>query len=85
MSARDEMLRWFLRMQNQPTVFSDHGHLNKVPIKIQSSSLLIGSGSDGQHGHRLFWFQTSTEFKSQLCQLHGQIWASVFPSAILEC
>ena len=33
------------------------GHLNKAPIKIQSLSLLIGSGSDRQYEHRFFWFQ----------------------------
>ena len=33
------------------------GHLNKVPIKIQTLSLLIGFGSDRQpEGQCLFWF-----------------------------
>ena len=50
------MLRWFLRVLN--LLFSQiAGHLNKVPIKIQSLSLLPGSGSDRQHEHWLFRFQ----------------------------
>ena len=41
----------------QPAVFADLWHLNKVPTKIQSLSLLIGSGSGRQHECWLFWFQ----------------------------
>ena len=33
------------------------GHLNKAPTEIRSLSLLIGSGGDRRHEHRLFQFQ----------------------------
>ena len=41
-------LRWSLRVYN---LLSSQitGHLNKIPIKIQSLSLLIGSGGDRKH------------------------------------
>ena len=48
------MLRWFLRVRNPPSS-QITGHLNKVPIKIQSLSLLTGSANYRQHKHQLVW------------------------------
>ena len=52
-------LKWNLRRSVRvcnPLSSQIASHLNKVPIKIESLSLLIGSGSDKQHECRLFWF-----------------------------
>ena len=46
------------------SIVSDHWHLNKAPIKIQSLSLLTGSGSDRQHKYLLFWFQKSSSIQN---------------------
>ena len=48
------MLRWFLRVHNPQS--SDHQHLNKAPIKIQSLSLHIGSGSERQSKVQMLTF-----------------------------
>ena len=48
-------VRRSLRVHNPPSS-QITGHLNKVPIEIKSLSLLIGSGGDRQHKHRLFRF-----------------------------
>ena len=41
-------VRWSFKIHNPPSS-QITSHLNKAPIKIQSLSLLIGSGSDKQH------------------------------------
>ena len=48
--------RWSFRVHNSPSS-QISSHLNKLHIKIQSLSLLIGSGSDRRHRSQLFWFQ----------------------------
>ena len=48
-------LRRFVRVHNPPSS-QIPSHLNKVPIKIRSPSLLVGSGGDRRHERRLFCF-----------------------------
>ena len=53
-------LKWNVRRSlkvHNPLSSQIAGHLNTVPIGIQSLSLLIGSGSDREHQCRLFRFQ----------------------------
>ena len=63
-SVWNEMLRWFWRARNLPSS-QITSHLNKVPIKIQSLSPLIGSGSNRQHKHWLFLFHRHILLKLQ--------------------
>ena len=57
-------VRWSVRIHN-PLSSQTSGYLNKAPTKIQSLSLLIGSSSDRQHKHWLFWF-------------HQELWRLIF-------